>query len=72
VTQPLRNQLWDIHTKGKGIGAYDSNGRFDSGVAFTQWVKIIKRNARNQEKNLAPDASLVGFKRDSPSRTYKD
>ena len=72
VTQPLRNQLWDIHTKGKRIGAYDSNGRFDSGAAFVQWSFVIKRNARNQDKKLSPYASLVGFMRDSPSRTYKD
>jgi len=65
VTAPLRKRLWNIHTK--GIGAQD-----DVMQAFLQWDNIISRNAKNQRDKLAPYASLVGFMRTSPDRSYLD
>ncbi|MGA4149601.1 phospholipase D-like domain-containing protein, partial [Ralstonia nicotianae] len=65
VTAPLRKRLWNIHTK--GMGAQE-----DVTEAFKGWDKIIKRNAENQAKALAPYASLVGFMRDSDKRSYLD
>jgi hypothetical protein len=40
--------------------------------AFDQWGSIISRNAKNQGKKLPPIASLVGFMRTSPKRSYFD
>jgi phosphatidylserine/phosphatidylglycerophosphate/cardiolipin synthase-like enzyme len=65
VTAPLRKRLWGIHTK--GIGAQD-----DVTKAFEQWGKVIDQNAKNQSAKLAPMASLVGFMRTSPDRSYLD
>jgi len=40
---------------------------------FTTWGDIIIKNADLQAgKTESPVASLVGFQRDSPIRTYKD
>lgn len=65
VTAPLRKRLWGIHTK--GMGAQNNVGE-----AFVQWDRIISRNAKNQRDKLAPYASLVGFMRTSPERSYLD
>jgi len=66
VTQPLRRRLWNIHTGGKG--AQDKPAE-----AFTQWGKIIKRNAeRLASKKKAPYASLVGFSSLTKSRFRMD
>jgi len=65
VTQPLRRRLWGIHTG--GAGAQDNPAD-----AFDQWERVIKRNADNQIKGLAPCASLVGFMRASTSRLRLD
>ncbi|WP_420997238.1 phospholipase D-like domain-containing protein [Cupriavidus sp. 30B13] len=65
VTQPLRQRLWKIHTKGKGM-------QDDPAEAFRQWERIIDQNAVNQGKGLAPEASLIQFRRDDPKRTNKD
>ncbi|WP_231679050.1 phospholipase D-like domain-containing protein, partial [Ralstonia pseudosolanacearum] len=65
VTAPLRKRLWNIHTKGMGAQG-------DVAEAFVSWCDIIKQNADNQGKKLAPYASLVGFMRDSKKRSYLD
>lgn len=65
VTQPLRRRLWDIHTGGGG--AQD-----DPADAFDSWSYIIKRNAENRKKGLAPYASLVSFSRTSTKKSGLD
>ncbi|WP_019446925.1 phospholipase D-like domain-containing protein, partial [Cupriavidus sp. BIS7] len=64
-TQPLRRRLWGIHTNGRG--AQDDPAR-----AFEAWGKIISRNARNRANGLAPESSLIEFRRDDPKRTIRD
>ncbi|MDO3615315.1 phospholipase D-like domain-containing protein [Ralstonia pseudosolanacearum] len=65
VTAPLRKRLWGIHTK--GMGAQE-----DVALAFKAWDYIIDQNAKNERSKLAPYASLVGFMRTSPDRSYLD
>lgn len=66
VTKPLRQRLWDLHTGGAIVS--DKLDRI-----FTTWGDIIIKNADLQAgKTESPVASLVGFQRDSPIRTYKD
>ncbi|QDQ83658.1 phospholipase D-like domain-containing protein [Paraburkholderia megapolitana] len=65
TTKLLRQDLWGLHTAGRGV---DDNPT----EAFNQWTKIVDRNADNQNKHLAPVASLVGFMRTSNVRTYVD
>jgi phosphatidylserine/phosphatidylglycerophosphate/cardiolipin synthase-like enzyme len=71
ATQPLREQLWGIHTKGKGVGKKDGD-RLDAKSAFTQWGDIVTRNATKQAKKLPPDASLIQFRYDDAKRTNWD
>jgi len=40
--------------------------------AFKGWEQVIAQNAQNQNKNMAPCASLVGFMRTSNKRSYLD
>lgn len=65
ATRALRKQMWALHTN--GLGAQD-----DVSEAYKQWSKIISRNTRYQGLKQAPMASLVGFLRTSPTRTYAD
>ncbi|WP_432257351.1 phospholipase D-like domain-containing protein [Cupriavidus sp. TMH.W2] len=66
VTQPLRQRLWSIHTK--GTGAQD-----DPKVAFKAWSNIINNNSDfRASKTQSPIASLVGFYRDSTKRSRLD
>jgi phosphatidylserine/phosphatidylglycerophosphate/cardiolipin synthase-like enzyme len=74
VTRPLRKHLWNLHTN--GMGAQDK-----AAEAFKVWGKIIARNKSRRDRNSkrtdsqskeAPNASLVEFFRDSPSRTHLD
>lgn len=65
VTRALRKQLWGIHTNNRG--AQD-----DVSAAYLAWSKIISWNTQNQRAREAPVASLVGFLRTSPTRTYAD
>lgn len=65
ATQPLRQRLWKIHTK--GLGAHD-----DPAKVFKAWGDLVERNADNRGKGLAPEASLIQFRRDDPKRTNKD
>ncbi|CAE6691864.1 phospholipase D-like domain-containing protein [Paraburkholderia domus] len=73
VTQPLREKLWGIHTKGMGVGEKGLNGRLDAQRAFKSWDSIISKNKKRKsiEKN-SPYASLVEFHRDDPSRSSWD
>ncbi|MFM0327866.1 phospholipase D-like domain-containing protein [Caballeronia glebae] len=72
VTQPLREKLWSIHTKGQGVGQKDANGRLDAESAFTKWSEIIRENKKRNKAKASPYASLVEFYRDNPKRTYID
>ena len=79
ITQPLRERLWEMHTKGLGVGKKDANGRLDAGDAYTQWGKIIKMNKDLRKLNDTPGQAtqspytpLVEFQRDDAKRTYKD
>jgi hypothetical protein len=65
VTAPLRRQLWELHTGGKGA-------QEDVAAAFKEWGTIISKNAQNKNKKLAPDTSLVGFMYTGTKLTYKD
>ncbi|MEE4310119.1 phospholipase D-like domain-containing protein [Pseudomonas viridiflava] len=68
ITKPLRKHLWGIHTNQQGNGE-------DIGKAFDIWTETAVYNAalRLKSKDRArPTASLTEFRRDSPSRTYKD
>ncbi|MDW9230411.1 putative phospholipase D/Transphosphatidylase [Burkholderia cepacia] len=65
VTKPLRRKLWGLHTKNQG--AQD-----DVTSAFTGWTMVLGQNKINEDKGLAPFASLVKFARASDSRTYDD
>ncbi|TDV03800.1 phospholipase D-like domain-containing protein [Paraburkholderia caballeronis] len=65
VTRALRRQLWAMHTNKRGA----QDGVSD---AYTQWTRVISMNTKNQGRKLAPVASLVGFLRTSPKRTYAD
>ncbi|WP_028221232.1 phospholipase D-like domain-containing protein [Paraburkholderia oxyphila] len=66
VTQPLRRQLWDIHTGGQG--AQD-----DPKEAFKQWGRILDRNTKRQgEKTESPCASLIAFKSMTTKRLRVD
>ncbi|MBC8639887.1 phosphatidylserine/phosphatidylglycerophosphate/cardiolipin synthase family protein [Caballeronia sp. EK] len=73
VTQPLREKLWRIHSKGMGVGKKSSSGRLDAEHAFKKWGEIIQTNKIEKLEGLnTPYASLVEFYRDSPKRTYND
>ncbi|MEX3765190.1 phosphatidylserine/phosphatidylglycerophosphate/cardiolipin synthase family protein [Paraburkholderia phenoliruptrix] len=48
VTQPLRQRLWNLHTKGFKNGSSDIPED-----AFTAWSKIIAQNASNRKNGLA-------------------
>ncbi|QLI82667.1 phospholipase [Chitinibacter fontanus] len=65
VSQKLRRDLWNLHTK--EMGAQD-----DPAVAYLEWRKIINRNKRRQAQKLQPEASLIEFYRGSPALTNKD
>jgi len=65
VASTVRKQLWGLHTK--GMGAQD-----DIASAFDAWGSIISQNETNQGNKLQPVASLVGFMRTSPKRSYFD
>ncbi|WP_425313708.1 phospholipase D-like domain-containing protein [Pseudomonas putida] len=73
LSKPLRQHLWDIHTK--GMGAQD-----DAAQAFLKWNDIILENNQRQEHNKissldqkkAPYASLIEFFRGSPARKNLD
>ncbi|CAM2169349.1 Cardiolipin synthase [Paraburkholderia sacchari] len=65
ATRRLRKQMWKIHAGDKG--AVD-----DVSQAYKQWSDIISKNTKNQSRKQAPMASLVGFLRTSPTRTYAD
>ena len=68
VAKPLRKQLWGIHTDEEGAGD-------DIRAAFNSWTRIAGYNAANRSnsENLeSPMSSLTEFRRESPSRTYKD
>ena len=65
ATRALRKELWGLHTK-------DTGAQDDVSEAYKQWSYIISRNTKNQNKKLAPVASLVGFLRTSPKRAYAD
>ncbi|MFC0401903.1 phospholipase D-like domain-containing protein [Paraburkholderia rhizosphaerae] len=73
VTQPLREKLWGIHTNGKGIGKIGENGRLDAYNAFIKWRNIVMINDEIKSSGIEkPHASLVGFYRADPRRTYLD
>ena len=65
LTSALRKQMWALHTN--NLGAQE-----DVSEAYQQWGKIISRNTRYKALKQAPMASLVGFLRTSPTRTYED
>jgi phosphatidylserine/phosphatidylglycerophosphate/cardiolipin synthase-like enzyme len=65
ATRALRKQLWALHTN--DLGAQD-----DIPEAYKQWSRVIFRNTQNQGNKLPPVASVVGFLRTSPKRTYAD
>ncbi|RAR51920.1 hypothetical protein C7401_13583 [Paraburkholderia unamae] len=65
ATRNLRKQMWGIHTN--NLGAQD-----DVSQAYKQWSEIISKNTKRQGNKKAPVASLVGFLRTSPARTYAD
>jgi phosphatidylserine/phosphatidylglycerophosphate/cardiolipin synthase-like enzyme len=65
LTSALRKQMWALHTN--NLGAQDNVSE-----AYQQWGKIISRNTRYKALKQAPMASLVGFLRTSPTRTYED
>ncbi|MBK5048736.1 phosphatidylserine/phosphatidylglycerophosphate/cardiolipin synthase family protein, partial [Burkholderia sp. R-69927] len=73
VTQPLREKLWAIHTKGMGVGEKGLNGRLDAAGAFKKWGEIISRNKlRRPIGKDTPYASLVEFRREDPKRSSWD
>ncbi|MCT7328744.1 phospholipase D-like domain-containing protein [Ralstonia sp. CHL-2022] len=80
VTQPLRKRLWGIHTKASASEhaantphpMFEEAAGDDIADAFKAWGKIIERNTQNQNKSQAPCASLIGFMRTSPDRSYLD
>ncbi|RQT67743.1 phospholipase D-like domain-containing protein [Burkholderia cepacia] len=59
VTKPLRRKLWGFTPKTRAS-------------AFTGWTMVLGQNKINEDKGLAPFASLVKFARASDSRTYDD
>ena len=65
ITQPLRRELWNLHTN--GMGAQD-----DPGAAFKAWADVIKKNKTAKQDKLKPKASLVEFYRGSPERKNMD
>jgi hypothetical protein len=65
IAAALRKRLWGLHTKNRGA-------QNDIAQAFSSWDDIISQNATNQGKKLPPIASLVGFMRTSPKRSYFD
>lgn len=66
VTQPLRRQLWNIHTNGQG--AQD-----DPAIAFASWSYILRTNeSRQGAKTTSPYASLIGFKSMTKKRMRMD
>ncbi|MCK4152017.1 phospholipase D-like domain-containing protein [Ralstonia pseudosolanacearum] len=81
VTAPLRKKLWGIHTRPSSSARAAGNTQDpmyamaasdNIAEAFKAWGKIIDRNTENQQNNLAPCASLVGFMRTSEKRSYLD
>ncbi|MET3618548.1 phospholipase D-like domain-containing protein [Burkholderia ambifaria] len=66
VTKRLRQQLWNLHTGGRG--AQD-----DPQAAFKNWELLINNNADFQKAgDQSPAASLVGFMRTSNKITRSD
>lgn len=74
VTQPLRERLWNIHTKGMGVGKKDKSGRMDAADAFKKWGDIMKENKKRIKNGYkeSPYASLVEFHYDKANRSYAD
>jgi phosphatidylserine/phosphatidylglycerophosphate/cardiolipin synthase-like enzyme len=68
VARPLRKQLWEIHAGKEGAGD-------DVGEAFETWNNIALYNAASRDDSecvKSPKRSITEFRRESPSRTYKD
>ncbi|CAD6556320.1 Cardiolipin synthase [Paraburkholderia hiiakae] len=66
VTQPLRRQLWDIHTNGQG--AQD-----DPADAYDAWSYILNENrTRQTNKEKSPYASLIRFNSMTTKRMRMD
>lgn len=75
ITQPLREKLWGIHTKGMGVGKKDKWGILEAEEAFLQWELILVENKKRQlaqNQSKPPYASLIEFRRDNPSVTRLD
>jgi len=74
VTQPLRERLWGIHTKGLGVGQKSKSGRLDAAHAFERWGEIIDINSERiaDEYKESPYASLVEFNYTGTKRSYWD
>jgi phosphatidylserine/phosphatidylglycerophosphate/cardiolipin synthase-like enzyme len=66
ITQPLRRQLWHIHTNGQGT-------QDDPNDAFDAWSFILMTNdGRQGAPNKSPYASLIRFKSMTKKRTRMD
>lgn len=72
VTQPLREKLWKIHTKGMGVGEKAANGRLDAESAFKSWERIFKNNKDLRQAGDTPYAPLIEFRRTDATRTSWD
>jgi hypothetical protein len=59
ISQKARQDLWKIHTNGRG--AQD-----DVAEAFEAWGRIIKENKDRERDKLTPTAPLRGFLRLDP------
>ncbi len=59
ITQPMRRELWNLHTGGKSGGeAFDKEGMKQ---AYKFWGDVMTRNKERRLEKKSPIASLVEF-----------
>lgn len=84
IASGLRQQLWELHTRGADPGApnvgsqpktqdsVNASGINGPKDAFKAWTNIITQNNGQRDAHGAPLSSLVEFFRSSQDRSYND
>lgn len=75
VTRPLREKLWGIHTKGKGVGKIGEGQKLETVKVFIDWRNIIKENKDRQKdktRKQSPFAPLIEFHYSGTKRSRLD
>lgn len=70
ITGPVRQRLWDKHTKGKS--GQESLGQEGMEAAYKLWDQVLKDASSDRKKGNAPQTCLAPFLRTSVKRSNKD